>query len=307
MTYGFSNGAWPTMVTPFKENGAIDYDALAKLTDWYMENGADGLFSTCQSSEIFFLSLDERVKLTRFVKAHSGGRVPVIASGHVSHDISDQINELNAIAECGADAVILISNRLAAPDEPDSVLVERLDKIVNALPKEVPLGFYECPYPYKRVLTPEVIRYCTSSGRFYFLKDTCCDIAQIKEKLDLLNGSNMHLYNANTATLVESMKLGGSGYSGVMANFQMKLYSWLVKHWKDDPEITDEVQSILTVCSFVEMKNYPANAKCFLNLNGVKMRETARKGTQIPQNATEILELKQILFLTRQIEKRLGI
>jgi 4-hydroxy-tetrahydrodipicolinate synthase len=307
MSYRFANGAWPTMVTPFKENGSIDYDALAGLTEWYVENGAEGLFSTCQSSEIFFLSLDERIQLTRFVKTHSAGKLPVIASGHVSYDIEDQIKELNAIAECGVDAVILISNRLAAPEEPDGVLLERLDKIVSALPKEVPLGFYECPYPYKRLLTPEVINYCTSSGRFSFLKDTCCDIAQIESKLALLKGTGMHLYNANTATLVESLKLGASGYSGVMANFQMKLYSWLVKHWQDDPEITDEVQSILTVCSFIELKNYPANAKCFLNLNGVPMSEYARKGSQVPQSATEVMELKQICSLTAKLEKKLGI
>ena len=307
MSYCFSNGAWPTMVTPFKSNGSIDYDALANLTEWYIANGADGLFSTCQSSEIFFLSLDERIQLTRFVKRHSGGKVPVIASGHISYDIEDQIKELNAIAECGVDALVLISNRLAAPDEPDGVLLERLDKIVNALPKEIPLGFYECPYPYKRLLTPQVIKYCTSSGRFSFLKDTCCDIAQIANKLSLLKGSDMRLYNANTATLVESLKLGAAGYSGVMANFQMKLYSWLVRHWQDNPEVTDEVQSILTVCSFIEMKNYPANAKCFLNLSGIAMEEGARKGSQVPQNATEIMELKQILSLTAKIERKLGI
>ncbi len=225
----------------------------------------------------------------------------------MSYDIKDQIKELNAIADCGVDAVILISNRLAGPYESDSVLLERLDKIVNALPKEVALGFYECPYPYKRLLTPEVIQYCVSSGRFYFLKDTCCDIDQIEQKLTLLKGSNMHLYNANTATLVQSLKLGASGYSGVMANFQMKLYSWLVKHWQDEPEITEEVQSILTVCSFVELKNYPANAKCFLNLSGVEMGEYARRGDQAPQNATEVMELKQILSLTSKLEKKLGI
>lgn len=307
MSNCFSNGAWPTMLTPFKESGSIDYEALANLTEWYLENGADGLFATCQSSEIFYLSLEERVKLSRFVKTQAAGRVPVIASGHVSYDIDDQIKELNQIAECGVDAVILISNRLANPNEPDGVLLERLDKIVNAMPKEVPLGFYECPYPYKRLLTPEVINYCTSSGRFAFLKDTCCDIAQIAAKLELLKGSNMHLYNANTATLLESMKLGATGYSGVMANFQMKFYSWLVKHWQDQPELAEEVQEILMVCSFIEMKNYPANAKCFLNLSGVKMGEGARKGTQVPQNATEVMELKQLLSLNQKLAEKLGI
>jgi 4-hydroxy-tetrahydrodipicolinate synthase len=307
MSIRFSNGAWPTMVTPYKENGSIDYEALARLIDWYIDNGADGLFATCQSSEIFHLSLDERIKLTKFVKLQTAGRVPVIASGHVSYDLEDQITELNAIAECGVDAVILISNRLAGENESDDVLLERLDQIVHALPEEIPLGFYECPYPYKRVLTPKVINYCTSSGRFYFLKDTCCDIGQIAAKLELLKGSNMHLYNANTSTLLDSLKLGATGYSGVMANFQMKLYAWLVKHWQEEPELAEEVQEILTVCSFIELKNYPANAKCFLNLSGVKMNESSRRGTQVLQSATEILELKQILSLTKRLEKKLGI
>lgn len=307
MNYCFSDGAWPTMVTPFRQGGEIDYSALADLIEWYLDNGADGLFSTCQSSEIFFLSLEERVKLSSFVKNRAAGRVPVIASGHVSYDLQDQITELNRVAETGVDAVILISNRLAAPGESDDVLLERLDKLVNALPKEVPLGFYECPYPYKRLLTPQIIRYCAASGRFAFLKDTCCNLSQIAEKLKLLKGSPMRLFNANTATLVESMKLGAAGYSGVMANFQMKLYSWLVKHWKDDPELTEEVQSILTVCSFIEMKNYPANAKCYLNMQGVSMNETARKDIQLAQSPTEVMELRQIQSLTRELEKKLGV
>lgn len=303
----FSNGAWPTMITPFTEDGGVDYPALAHLIEWYIENGAGGLFAACQSSEIFYLSLAERVRLSRFTKEQAAGRVPVIASGHIAYDPADQARELNLIAETGVDAVILISNRLAGPGESDDVLLERLDRLVNALPKEVPLGFYECPYPYKRLLTPAVVRYCVESGRFAFLKDTCCNMEQIKEKLALTRGSRMRLYNANTATLLQSMEQGAAGYSGVMANFQMKLYSWLVRRWKEEPELAREVQSILTVCSFIEMKNYPANAKCYLNLAGVSMRESARKGTQLPQSATEIMELKQIMALSKQLEQKIGI
>lgn len=307
MSYNFSQGAWPTMVTPFCTDGSVDYEALGRLIDWYVENGADGLFADCQSSEIFFLSLEERIKIAKFVVEKTNKRVPVIASGHVSYDIQDQIKELNAIASCGVDAVILISNRLASKNESDDIFIERLDTIVKSLPKEMPLGFYECPYPYKRLLTPKVIQYCVSSGRFYFLKDTCCDARQIAEKIELIKGSNMHLFNANTATLVESLKFGAAGYSGVMANFQMKLYSWLTHHWQENEAVTQEVQNFLTVCSFIELKNYPANAKCFLNLNGVTMNELARKGRQTPQDATEILELEQILAQTKAFEEKLGI
>jgi 4-hydroxy-tetrahydrodipicolinate synthase len=307
MSYSFSQGAWPTMVTPFNTDGSVDYDALGRLIDWYVDNGADGLFADCQSSEIFFLSLEERVKIAKFVVEKTNKRVPVIASGHVSYDINDQIKELNAIAACGVDALILISNRLATQMESDDVFLERLDIIVNSLPKEMPLGFYECPYPYKRLLTPKIIKYCVASNRFYFLKDTCCNLQQIEEKIKLLKGSHMNLFNANTATLVESLKLGGAGYSGVMANFQMKLYSWIAHHWNENEKVTEEVQNFLTVCSFIELKNYPANAKCFLNLNGVAMNELARKGRQTLQDETEILELKQILSQTKALEQKLGI
>jgi 4-hydroxy-tetrahydrodipicolinate synthase len=307
MNMNLANGAWPTMVTPFDHNQGIDYGALGALTDWYIANGADGLFAACQSSEIFYLSLEERAKLSKFVKEKSSGRVPVVASGHVSYDLHDQAEELNRIAETGVDAVILISNRLAGEDENDDVFLERLDSLLHELPKDVRLGFYECPYPYKRVLTPKILKYCVSTGRFAFLKDTCCDIGQIREKLSILNGSGMRLFNANTATLVESMKYGGAGYSGVMANFQMKLYAWLVKHWKENQRVTDMVQNVLTMCSYIELKNYPANAKCYLNMVGVPMGETARKGSQAAQTATERLELSQMAQLTRVMETKLGI
>ena len=221
----FPNGMWPVMLTPLQQNGDVDYPALEELINWYIKEGSSGLFAVCQSSEMFYLSMEEREELTRFIKKAANGRVPVISSGHVSYSLHDQIQELNGIAEAGADAVILLSNRLAAANESDEVLIERLKNIMSELPENLPLGFYECPYPYKRILSPKVVEFCADSGRFYFLKDTCCDIERIRKKLEIMKGSNMKLYNANTSTLLESMKYGAAGYSGVMANFHPALYA----------------------------------------------------------------------------------
>ena len=74
-------GVWPVMITPFTADGEIDYASLERLIAWYEQGGATGLFAACQSSEIFYLSLRERVELVRFVKQHA--HVPVIASGHI--------------------------------------------------------------------------------------------------------------------------------------------------------------------------------------------------------------------------------
>ena len=62
MTKEFPNGVYPVMLTPFTENNEVDYEALGKLIDWYIEKGVNGLFADCQSSEMFFLSLEERVR-----------------------------------------------------------------------------------------------------------------------------------------------------------------------------------------------------------------------------------------------------
>lgn len=82
------------------------------------------------------------------------------------------------------------------------------EKILEALPSDIRFGLYECPYPYKRVMSPKVTEWCASTGRFYFLKDTCCDADQIREKLAICKDTHLKLYNANTATLLESLKDG---------------------------------------------------------------------------------------------------
>lgn len=87
------------------------------------------------------------------------------------------------MADTGIDALILISNRPAAQQESDQVMIERLQTLMEQLPKDLPLGFYECPYPYKRVLSREVVKFLVDSERFYFLKDTSCDMASMSRKI----------------------------------------------------------------------------------------------------------------------------
>lgn len=80
----FPGGSWPVMLTPFTDSNEVDYEALKELVDWYIENGVSGLFAVCQSSEMFYLSLEERIKYAKKTVEFAAGRVPVIASGHVS-------------------------------------------------------------------------------------------------------------------------------------------------------------------------------------------------------------------------------
>ena len=284
----------------------MDYEALGKLIDWYIEKGVNGLFADCQSSEMFFLSLEERVKIGEFVKKHADGRVPVVTSGHISDSLEDQAKELTAIAGTGADAVILLTNRLAKENESDEVWLENLKKLLEMIPKDVPLGFYECPYPYKRIISPELLKWCADTGRFYFIKDTSCDIENMKAKLEVIKGTNLKLFNANTSTLLETLELGASGYSGVMANFHPELYVKLCNIYKENPSKARKIADFLTVASLIERQVYPVNAKFYQksigNFNSIMTRTRDIKEL----NATGILEIQQFIRFNEEFEKTLG-
>jgi 4-hydroxy-tetrahydrodipicolinate synthase len=307
MSKNFPGGVWPTMITPYKLDGSVDYNALEKIIDWYIENKVQGLFAVCQSSEMFYLSLEERINIAKFVKEKSAGRVPVIASGHVSEKIEDQVSELNQMAETGIDAVIMITNRLAAENEPDSVFIKNLQVILDSLPKDIPLGFYECPYPYKRLISPEILKYCMETDRFYFIKDTSCDIDNIKEKMDIIRGSHLKLYNANSATLLETLPLGVEGYCGVMANFHPALYDWLLNNWQKEPEKAKDLMNLLSLASQIERQLYPVNAKYNLQLEGIQIQCISRSKDASQFTSANKLEVAQLRDLILKEYPKLGI
>ncbi len=300
----FPGGVWPVMITPFTEKNEVDYLALEKLVDWYIKKGVSGLFAVCQTSEMFFLSLEERIHIARFVKECSRGRVPVIASGHTADRLEDQIAELKQIAASGVDALILLTNRMAAEDEPDSLWMERTQQILDALPKDIKLGLYECPYPYKRVMSEEVTRWCAESGRFYFLKDTSCDLNNIRMKLRVCEGSNLKVYNANSTTLLESLRMGAYGYSGVMANFHPQLYVYLCEHFEEEQSV--ELEEFLAISSLIERQCYPVNAKYYLReFEKIPMTTWSRTKEDSLLTDTFKMEVGMLEKMTREYENHM--
>ena len=264
-------GVFPTMITPYKKDGSVDYQGVETLVQWYWDRGCDGIFAVCQSSEILFLTLEERVKIGKTVvekvkalaeKDKTRKAMKIVVSGHISDSLEEQVEELNAMSGVGADALILISNRLDIANTSDEKWIEDLQNLIEKLPKDMPLGVYECPKPYKRLLSKKMLEACKATGRFAFIKDTCCDADMIKERIEILKDSDIGLYNANAQTLLETLRAGADGYCGVMANFHPEIYKWLFDN--ADTKQAEEVQAFVCMSSFTESLAYPATAKYYL-------------------------------------------
>lgn len=300
------DGVYPTMVTPFTEDNKIDYNAVEALIDWYAEKGVDGIFAICQSSEIFFLSFEERLELLSFVMKHTPKNISVVASGHVADDLSQQIEEAKAFVQEGIDAYVFISNRFAGETESDSIFLKNMEKAVGEI-GDISFGIYECPYPYKRIMTPSVLKELASTGRFTFLKDTCCDPQMINEKLSAVEGMGLKIYNANSASLLETLKMGCAGFSGVMANFHPEIYSWLCKNYDKEPEKAKQVQAFLGFASLAECQMYPVNAKYYLSLEGVPMGYACRSKDASGFTLSRRMEIEQMRDITIAFKESMGI
>lgn len=273
-----------TMITPYKSDGSPDYETIVRYVDFYYNSGLSGIFAICQSSEIFYLTLEERVKINSIVYKRakelekSGDRpFTVVSSGHISDSLDAQAEELNAVCTSGTDALILITNRLDPDNEGDDVFIRNAEKLIEKLPADIKLGFYECPYPYKRLVTPKILDWCMKTKRFYYMKDTCCDDEIIKQRCMQLEGSDFKLLNANCQTLLSSVRNGAAGYCGIMANFHPKLYVWLSENYEKFPDEAEKIQAFLGTFGFTEIGlPYPLTAKYHMNLRGIPTNNIAR-------------------------------
>lgn len=300
------SGCWPTMITPFTDDNRIDFTAVKNLTEWYIAKGCDGIFAVCQSSEMFFLEENEKLDLARAVKEAAAGRVKVIASGHTADGLSQQVDGLGKMAETGVDAVVLVSNRLAKQNEDDDVLHKNFNGVTRQLPGVV-FGMYECPYPYLRLLSTGFLKECAETKSLVFLKDVSCSANTQRERVQAVEGTGLALFNANTASLLDSLLAGYVGYNGVMANFHVDIYKWMYTHYRAEPERAREVSDFLTLAAVTEARAYPVNAKYHRGLTGVPMSIHTRSKDTSVLNENARLEIESLIRLEDAMREKLGL
>lgn len=290
-----NKGFIPVMLTPFTDTGAVDYDGLTRLTELYLEAGAAGLFANCLSSEMFELSDEERLGITRHVVEVAGGAVPVVATATFGGPIGQQADFVKQMYDTGIEAGIVITNMLADEAEPEAVFNQRVYQLLDAT-EGIPLGFYECPDPFKRVLTAEQLGGFVSTGRVIYHKDTCLDLELIKAKLAATAAyAGFGLYDAYMVHAVESLRAGSAGLSCIQGNYFPELVVWLCDHY-NDPEKQEEIRLVQQF--FIDHMDvmhtvYPVVAKYFLQKRGVKVsgftrRNVGRFDTETKENIDKL-------------------
>ena len=263
-------GFIPVMLTPFHDDLSVDYSTLRSLCDYYIEQGAVGLFANCLSSEMYELTDEERMAVIKTVVDQTAGRVSVVATGTFGGNIEEMASFTNQVYSLGVDAVIILNNQFVTEEESDEVFLARMKQWMELTPG-VPFGIYECPVPYKRLVSIPVLSELLASGRLCYHKDTSLNLEQVKAKIQAGAGTRFGVYDAYMVHAKASLEAGSMGLSCIQGNFFPNLLADFCLRPSED------FQAFLTENMELMHSAYPTSAKYVLQKQGFPISLATRR------------------------------
>ncbi|HUS29524.1 MAG TPA: 4-hydroxy-tetrahydrodipicolinate synthase, partial [Kofleriaceae bacterium] len=184
-------GCLTALVTPFA-NGKVDFDGLAKLVDWQIENGVDGIVSVGTTGESATLDVDEHVAVIAATVKAAKGRVPVVA-GAGGNATSEALQLTKASEDAGADALLHVTPYYNRPNQEG--LYRHFEAIARST--KLPIILYNVPTRTACDLLTDTVVRLTAFDNIVGIKDATGNlvrgselIAKVGDRLTVLSGDD---------------------------------------------------------------------------------------------------------------------
>ena len=198
-------------VTPFAD-GSVDADAMADLSEFVLENGADGLVPCGTTGEFASLTLDEyETAVAASVDAADGA--PVLpGAAHTS--VAGTLERIGIAADCGADAVLIVLPYYHGENAPGGN--ERFLRAVLE-ETELPIILYNIPSCVGQTMDADLVASVADHPNIAGMKDTSGDLTHL---LDVVRrtGDDFHLFQGFDSQLVPSVSMGATGGINAVSN-----------------------------------------------------------------------------------------
>lgn len=264
------HGAYPVLFTPFTQDGAIDFPALDELADFYVDKGVGGLFAVCLSGEIFNLTPEERLAISRRLVDRVGDRITIVSGGNVSGRLEDQARDLSVMHATGAPVAVVIISVLPEPTGLDEQLL-RLADLTDG-----PLGLYECPIPEHRLLSAEEVKRVAATGRFVFMKETSPTPEIVVGKTRAVQGTALSMFPARLKSTPEALAAGAVGHCGVIANVAPELCATMCDLALPVDARQRAFEALVELHDVMAAHHYPISGKYILQRRGLRLTLTCR-------------------------------
>lgn len=251
-------GSGVAIVTPFKENGEVNYELLENLIEFQIQNNTDSIIICGTTGESSTLNDDVHLECIKVAINKANKRVPVIA-GTGSNDTEHAVCLTRRAKELGADGCLIVTPYYNKTTQKG--LIEHYKYIAGKV--DIPIILYNVPSRTGLNISPKTAYELSKIDNIVGIKEASGNISQVAELMNLCEGK-LDLYSGNDDQIVPLLSLGGIGVISVVANIAPKqthdiVYKYLNGSIEESRKIQLEMIPLINAL-FCEVNPIPIKA-----------------------------------------------
>lgn len=260
-------GSGVAIITPFKENEEVNFEKLAELIEFQIENKTDAIIITGTTGEASTLNDEEHIEVIKCAVDTVNGRVPVIA-GTGSNDTKHGIELSIAAEKVGADGLLQVTPYYNKTNKEG--LIRHFESIADAV--NIPMILYNVPSRTGMNIPVDVVAHLSKNEKVIGIKEASGNISYASEVARLCN-ENFAMYSGNDDIIVPMLSIGSKGVISVVANIMPEETHNIVDFYlKGDVERSRDLQ--LQMKPFIDslfLETNPIPIKKAMNLEGFQV------------------------------------
>ena len=206
-------GAGVAIITPFHEDGSVDYEKFGELIEYQIENQTDAIIVCGTTGESATLTHEEHLDVIRYCVEKVDHRIPVIA-GTGSNCTETAVYLSTEAEKIGADGLLLVTPYYNKATQ--NGLYQHFKTVADAV--KLPIILYNVPGRTGTTIQPETaVRLCKEVENIVGIKDVTGNISQTAHLMSIADGC-VDLYSGEDAIIVPILSLGGKGVISVLSN-----------------------------------------------------------------------------------------
>ncbi|MBU3570135.1 4-hydroxy-tetrahydrodipicolinate synthase [Priestia aryabhattai] len=255
------------MVTPFDQNGEIDFNATKTLVEHLITNGTDGLVVAGTTGESPTLTTEEKIELFKCVVEAAAGRVHVIA-GTGSNNTQASISLTKLAEETGVDGIMLVAPYYNKPSQEG--LYQHFKTIAEST--SLPVMLYNIPGRSIVNISVETIVRLSEVPNVVSIKEASGDLDAMAEIISK-TPSDFTLYSGDDGLTIPVLAIGGAGVISVASHIIGNDMQEMINAFKngDVKKAAATHRNLLPIMRALFIAPSPSPVKAALNLNGIQV------------------------------------
>lgn len=251
-------GSIVALVTPFNEDGSVNFEKLKELVDWHIANKTDGILILGTTGESSTMTHQEDDDVVACVIEHAAGRVPIIV-GAGSNDSHTQLEKSVKYEKMGADGLLLISPYYNKANRQG--LINHFKLSADAV--NIPIILYNIPGRTGLSIPVDVVEELSHHPMIQGIKEASGNLSYATDVAKLLN-DDFKMYSGNDDIIVPMLSIGASGVISVLADILPEETHTLVRSYLDgDTKTARDIQ----------LKYLDLIHKLFIEVNPIPVKE----------------------------------